>query len=145
MLRLERTFQDLDYRKQRNVMISAFRKATRPTVEAVKSNAPIGATGNLRRSIGILTARNEIAVILGARKGKGFKGWHGHIVEEGTNDRYYTTKNGKRKFVGRMNPNGSYAKYFRRGIESTEKQVMNILGEEWYKAIDRYHRKNGLR
>lgn len=146
MLRLEKTFNDItNPRGKKEIMISAFRKATKPTLDMAKMNAPLGKTGNLKKSIGLLVARNEVAVILGARKTKGYKGWHGRLVEDGTKDRYYITKSGKRHFTGRMNPMGSYAKYFERAVKSTEKDVLDTVGDEWYKAIEMYHRKNGLK
>lgn len=144
MLRLEKTFQDLAYSEKRSVLISAFRKATKPTVEAIRSNAP-RKSGNLKRSIGILTARNEIAVIVAARRNRGFKGAHGHLVEFGTKERSYITKKGNEHRTGRMDYGKSYGGYFKRGIESTQSGVMKTLGDEWYKSIERFHRKNGLR
>jgi len=144
MLRLEKMFQKLEYNDQRSVLISAFRKATRPTVDAVRSNAP-RKTGNLKRSIGILTARNEIAVILAARRNSGFKGWHGHLVEFGTRERSYTTKKGNVHRTGRMDYAKSYGGFFTRGVDSTSSEVQNILADEWYKSTDRFIRKHGLR
>jgi len=151
MLRLQKTFQNLRYIDQRKVLISAFRKATKPVLDQVKANAPAQAGGkrNLKRSIGLLVARNEIAVILAARKNRGFKGAHGHLVEDGTKDRYVKTWRGKplkkKRYTGRMNPSGSYAGFFKRAIDSKGGGVMKTLGEEWYKAIQRFHDKNGLR
>lgn len=144
MLRLEKTFQKLQYSDQRSVLLSAFRKATRPSVNAVRSNVSVK-TGNLKRSIGILTARNEIAVVLAARRNSGFKGWHGHLVEFGTRERSYTTKKGNQHRTGRMDYGKSYGGYFTRGIESTRTEVQNILADEWYKSVERFMRKHGMR
>lgn len=148
MLRLEKTFQELRYIDQRKVLISAFRKATKPVIDQAKANVHVH-TGNLRKSIGMLTLRNEIAVIVGARKGRGYKGFHGHLVEDGTRDRYVKTWRGKdlkkKRYTGRMNSSGSYANYFERAIDSKGEGVMKTLGTEWYKSIERFHRKNGIR
>jgi hypothetical protein len=149
MLRLQKTFQNLRYIDQRKVLISAFRKATKPVLNQIKANAPRGATGNLKKSIGLLVSRNEISVILGARKRKGFKGYHGHLVEDGTKDRYVKTWRGKplkkKRYTGRMDSGGSYAGYFKRAIDSKGDGVHKTLGTEWYKAIQKFHEKHGLR
>jgi hypothetical protein len=141
--RLLQAFQEMAEKDKRSILISAFRKSTKPALEAVKANVHVK-SGNLKRSIGLLVLRNEVGVILGARMRGGFKGYHGHLVESGTNARHYMTKNGVRHNTGRMNENKSYGGYFRRGIEATNKISLNILTQEWQKSIERFHRKHGL-
>lgn len=141
ILRLEKTFQDLAYSDQRNVLLSAFRKATKPTVDAVKANAPQGKHDNLRKSIGLLTAINEIAVILAARRKRPFKGDLGAIFEDGTKERQYKTKRGMIHRTGHI----IGLKYFQKGIDTTQNKVLESLGDEWHKSIERFHRKHGLR
>jgi len=142
--RLEKVFRDLQYKQQRSIIISALRKATKQTLTQAKANIVHSVTGNLRRSIGLLVMRNEPAVIVGARKRGSFIGHHGHLVEDGTVERSYTTKLGNVHRTGRMKSSASYAGYFRRAVASTEKIAVDIMGEEWYKAIEKYHRKYGL-
>lgn len=147
MIRLSKVFQKLAYEDQREVLLDAFEKATRPTVMAVKANAPVrsGGTGNLRKSIGLLVAKNEIAVIIAARRNKGYKGWHAHLVEFGTRQRSYVTKNGNEHRTGRMDYLKPYGGFFNRGIDATQPIVMKRLGDEFMSAIDRFHREHGIK
>jgi hypothetical protein len=142
---LEKVFKDLQFKEQRSIMISAFRKATKQTVARTKSNIYHNVTRNLYRSIGVLTVRNEAAIIVGARKRGAFKGWHGHLVEDGTKERSYRTKLGNIHRTGRMSASGAYAGYFRKAIASTENAVLKIMGDEWYAAIDKFHKKHRIR
>jgi hypothetical protein len=147
--RLQRLFSELQYKDQRNIVISALRKATKPTVELAKSNIHHSVTGNLRKSIGLLTVRNEAAVIVGARKRKPFKGSHGHLVEEGTVDRWAKTWHGKpllnKRFTGKMNASRPYAFWMKKAVNTTSEYAVNVMGAEWYNAIERFHVKYGLR
>jgi hypothetical protein len=147
--KLEQTFADLQYKEQRNIMLSAFRKATKPTVERAKSNIFHSVTGNLRRSIGLVTVRDEIAVIIGARKRGAFMGHHGHLVEEGTVDRWATTWRGKplktKRFTGKMSAGKPYAFYLKHSVDATEKSVQDTMAKEWYDSILRFHNKHGIK
>jgi hypothetical protein len=142
--KLERVFRDMAWDDKKKIINAAFRKAVKPTVERAYANAPVGRTGNLRRSIGTVSPYNEIAIVVGTLRTRGKQGYHGHLVEEGTVDRFYITKRGNKHFTGKMNPNGYYAHFLKKAVDATENQTLNILSQEWYKVIDRYHRKNGL-
>jgi HK97 gp10 family phage protein len=140
---LEKTFNNFQYKDKRNIFINAFRKATKPTVEAAKSNAPRGRTGNLRKSLGIVPMQDNIGVFVGARVIGGYRGFHSHLVENGTTKRFYVTKRGVRHETGKMNPNAQYAGFFRRAIEATESQVIDTVTKEWYDAIARFIVRSG--
>lgn len=138
---LEKTFENFQYRDKRNILINAFRKAVKPTLDAAKSNVPRGKTGNLYKSLGIVPMQENIGVYVGARVIGGYRGFHGHLVEDGTVNRYVKTEKGKRlskpRFTGKMNPNANYAGFFRKAVNATEDQVMNSVTKEWYDAIAR--------
>jgi hypothetical protein len=158
-VRLMEAFQEMAQKDKRSILISAFRKSTKPTLNAVRANVHTK-TRNLYKSIGLIVLRNEVGVVLGARTKGGFKGFHGHLVEAGTNSRgyvakktihiktsngWFSVKEGERVRTGRMNENKSYGKYFQRGVESTNQESLNILTSEWANAIERFHRKHGLK
>lgn len=145
MVRLREAFQEMQTYDQKKIFNAALRKATRPTVIAGQTNAPVGKTGNLKRSVGAIVPRNEVAIVIGTRRRGGFKGYHGIIVEEGTIERQYTTKLGNIHRTGKMNPNGSYAHFLKKAVNQTEPQVLNSMGDEWYKSILKFQAKHGLR
>jgi hypothetical protein len=134
---LEKTFKNFQYKDKRAIFLNAFRKATRPTVEMAKRNAPIGKTGNLNKSIGVVPIADDIGIWVGARVIGGYRGFHGHLLEEGTGLRSYTTKKGNTHRTGRMSQNASYSKFFQKAVEATEDQVMDTVKTEWYNAIAR--------
>lgn len=144
-VKLRQAFQEMQVYDQKKIFNAALRKATRPTVLAGKSNAPVGKTGNLKRSIGTIIPRNEVAIIIGARRRGGFKGHHGTIVEEGTVARQYTTKLGNIHRTGRMKGSGSYAHFLSKAVRSTEPHVLNTMGDEWYKSIQKFMAKHAVR
>ena len=139
---LDKTFYNFQHKDKRNIIISAFRKAVRPTVEQAKSNLSSHTkTGNLMKSIGVVPIRDEIAVYVGARIKGQFKGYHGHLVEEGTVARFYITKKGNRHETGKMR----YTGFFRSAVKTTEEQVMKTVEQEWYNSIDRFIVKSNRR
>ena len=76
------------------VIEKSFRTAARPLVEKAKANAPMGETGNLKKSIGIFASRSQdrrsrikAGLWVGPRIRGGFKGYHAHLVEFGTETR----------------------------------------------------------
>jgi hypothetical protein len=144
LLKLQRTFEALEYKDQRNIIVSAFRKATKPTIAEAKGHIH-NVTRNLFKSVGLLVVKNEVAVIVAARKKNGFKGWHGHLVEEGTRSRHYYTKKGKEHKTGRMDSSKSYSFWLKRAVDSTSEKVRDTVGDEWYASIQRFHVKYGLR
>ena len=132
---LEAAFNNIAILKdKRKIMLSAFRKAMKPTAEIMWANAPVGKSGNLQRSMGLYAASDEIAMYAGARIKGGFKGFHAHLIEEGTVDRHYTTKEGNEHFTGKLR----YSGFIRSAAESGEQYAIDIVAKEWYKAIGRY-------
>jgi HK97 gp10 family phage protein len=135
---LEETFSNFAYKDKRKIFMDAFRKATKPTVEQARTNAPQGRTGNLKKSIGVVPIADQTGVWVGARVVYGFKGFHGHLVEQGTVDRFYITKKGNRHNTGKMNVGAAYSRFFQKAVDATENQVVNTVTNEWHKAIERF-------
>lgn len=58
-----------------------------------------GVTGNLLRSFYVRVKKSKPGVLIGFKQGKD-GGSHAHLIDRGTNKRYWKTK--KRKYVGRV-------------------------------------------
>lgn len=124
---LEEFFDDQATRNQRGIFIASYRRAAKPLVAAAKMRVP-RMRGKLAQSIGTMDARNEIAILVGAMRPKGS---HGHLVEDGTVERSYTTKRGKVHRTGRMPAFG----FMRRAYEATEAQIFETIADDWYEQI----------
>lgn len=127
---LEEFFNELATKDQRKLFLTAYRKAVKPLLEKAKATAPVGKTGNLRNSIGTSEVPSEIAILVGTLKRR--KGWHGHLNESGTTERYRRTKSGKQVSTGRMI--GTH--FFENAYEATEGQMVDSVNQEFYRAID---------
>jgi len=156
--KLERVFQDMDWKKQKTVVRAAFRKALKPTLAQAKTSVPKGRTRNLYNSLGLLFGNDFYKVALAARIRGQFKGYHAHLVESGTKDRQWTAKRTMRMFnrktgnfytlkmgdvqkTGRTKP----TRFLWMSVRMTENNTSRILGDEFFKSLERYHKKNGLR
>jgi len=127
---LEGFFYDLSTINQRAVLIKAYRRASKPLVRKAKDYAPRGRTGNLVHSIGVMAVPRDIAVLVGARKGGGSKGWHGHLVESGTKERFRKDGSSTGRVIGQ--------KFFERAYEQTIEEVYDTIEGEWYEELDKY-------
>jgi len=79
-------------------------------------------TGNLKKGIGYKHEHpGEVLV------GVGPPGYHAHLLEFGTVDRWITTKNGKKKYVGNVEPRPFVYPTL---VEETA-AVKRILSESW--------------
>jgi len=130
VLILEDFFNKLSHIDQKRIFTNGFRRAARPLTQKAKADAPKGKTGNLRRSIGSLMVKDDIAIIIGAKKFGRYKGHHGHLVEDGTAPR--VRKSGGS--TGTMPGNG----FFENAYKSTYPKIRGDIQDEWYKEIDKY-------
>ena len=126
---LEDFFYELSNADQRKIFIAGFRKAAKPLVNAARNNAPFN-TGNLRRSIGTIEMPQEIAILVGAKKGGSYKGWHGHLVENGTVMRFRKNGGSTGKVVGKH--------FFENAYNLVEGVMYDRIEDEWFNAIDQY-------
>lgn len=82
--------------EQRQLIQAAGRKAARVYVRAAKASVA-RVSGELRRSIGTKSARKGNSVIAGPRRGGKWKGYHGHLYEDGFRSRSGRMIQGKGK------------------------------------------------
>lgn len=127
---LESFFTDLSLFDQKKIFLEAFRKASQPLVKRIKGSIPVR-TGKLQKSVGTKAVPNEIAILVGAMRPKGS---HGHLMENGTEERFYThKKSGKIHRTGRIVGTHFVEKSYEAG---TEREVQESLETEIYRAID---------
>jgi len=128
---LEEFFNNLSTTNQRKIFLAGFRRASKPLVRAAKANSPYR-RGTLRKSIGTIAVTNEIAILVGAKKSGGYKGWHGHLVESGTTERFRKSKGGAP--TGTVNA----THFFEKAYDQTSPEVFKTIEQEWYNEIDRF-------
>ena len=113
-------------------------KAAIPAVNRIHRLAPVGKTGNLAESIGIVKAGKKNvgelgAINIGPRRKGGFKGFAGHLNEYGTRKR--STKKGANRGQMKAKPFEAPA------WEQTDTQVENNIEKELKNVLEGYIRK----
>jgi hypothetical protein len=131
---LEAFYNDLSDVDKRKVFIASFRKAGKILLDKVKPQLP-RRTGNLQNSLGIRPVGNDISVDVGAFRGGGKKGWHGHLIENGTKERYRRTRSGAS--TGRISPDPIWEQTY----GQTEEQMLQAISDEWYDTIYQFGMK----
>ena len=120
------------------IMGSALYAAAKPIEDAQKkilSAKTTKRTGNLDKSIGrvrvSIRKANELGTVrIGPRRGGVYRGFHGHLIEFGTKDRY--TKKGK--YTGR----GPSLPFVAPSYNEKMGESRAILGKELYRVINRW-------
>lgn len=136
--------RNMQYADKKKILLSAYKRAVKPTYTMMKSLAPKGKTLNLWNSIGIQSFKRQdkVGVKIGARASGRYRGYHGYIVEFGTVNRYAKTYKGKPlttpRFTGKMPYNG----FVRKSVKATESQVVNSVAQEWHNAMKRFIKRS---
>lgn len=125
---LEAFYYDLSDIDKRKVFLASFRRAGKTLVDVVKPQVP-RRTGNLVNSIGIKAVGRESSVDIGAFRGGGKKGWHGHIIENGTKERFRKTQ--KNASTGRVLPNPIWE----RSYNDNEQKMLEQIRDEWFQVV----------
>lgn len=87
-----------------------------------------GVTGNLLKSFQVKVKKNKLGVLTGFKQGIN-GGSHAHLVDRGTDERFYTINNGKRKSTGKVKGNLFWS--------DTEVEDYPKAMNELYKGIER--------
>lgn len=100
---LLRTLQQLDYKLQQRVLKKVLSDAARNTiVKELKRESPVGSTGNLQRSMGVVPGKSKknAVVFAGPRMGGNNKGYVANIIEH-SKEQYRVNKpdTGKKAMV----------------------------------------------
>lgn len=135
---LAKALRELPQKVDDKALQKANVKAAQPLVDRMHRLAPVGLTGDLADSIGIIKAgrknRSELGLItIGPRRGGGFKGYAGHLVEFGTKRR--TTKSGANRGVMPKEP------FVEPAWEDTKDEVLGSIDKELEKVITSYWKR----
>jgi|SRR6185503_11906480 Bacteriophage HK97-gp10, putative tail-component len=135
MKEIQEAFRGLPRQFTDKLMQKANVNAARPLVDRIHRLAPVGLTGNLAESIGIVKSGSknqgrlgEISV--GPRRKGGFKGYAAHLPEYGTKPR--RTRRGANRGVMPARP------YERPAFDQTKNEVMEREKTELSKVTIAY-------
>lgn len=125
---LEQFFEELSTADKRKVFLAGFRKASKVYLDTVRPQLP-RRTGNLQKSLGTQAVAGNISLIAGAFRGSGKKGWHAHLIENGTKERFRKSKNNAP--TGRMVADPIFEKSY----SQREMEMLKQIHDEWYDTI----------
>jgi len=115
------------------VLQNSFADAAKPLVDAARSLAPEGETGNLKESIGVikepaktLVNRAVGQIQVGPRRTGKYKGFAGHLLEFGTTVR--ETKSGANR--GNVTPDPFMEPAFNQTSLQVENRINNSIGRK---------------
>lgn len=148
---LLRVLRGLPEKVGTKVMRRVMNDSANPMVKEIRNNAPVGPTGNLRRSIGKVAGKSRRSVVLfvGPRTGGGkktkHKGFIANILEHSKEQprypktaRFLSTPWGPRRYVGPMKRNVFVRPAIERTLRVVEKgfigSLRKIIIKEWNKA-----------
>jgi hypothetical protein len=99
-------------------------------------------TGKLYRSIGMIVEKvnNDKQIVIGARTKGQFKGYHAHLLEDGTKERSYITKKGNRKSVGKVKGIKFWFKTFEENDNLYIQNLQNNIIKEMEKLLKKYNK-----
>lgn len=114
-------------------------KAAQPLADRMHRLAPVGLTGNLAESIGIVKSgkgnKGELGLIsIGPRRKGGYKGFAGHLVEFGTKRRRTKTTNANRGIM----PKDPFVEP---AWEQTKDEVLGSIDKHLGKVVTSYWNK----
>lgn len=129
---------------QRKALLPVLRKGTKATVQTLKRNvSKHEASGNLYDSVGTITGRSKEFpnILVGYRVSGSYSGFHGHLVEHGTKDRYRKRKKitaaatfrSKRMSTGKM----PALNLVEKSAEESESQAVASLEKEMKKFTEK--------
>ena len=107
-------------------------KAAVPLVNQIHLLAPVGLTGNLADSIGVVKAEGLGGIAVGPRTKGGFKGFAGHFNEYGTKRR--RTRRGANRGAQPARP------FERPAWDQKEEEVENIIAKNLEKDLGQFIR-----
>lgn len=123
------------------ILIKALQKISKPIINSAKTGV-IGnqVTGRLYRSLGEVVNKKTLQITLGARKTGKYKGWHAHLLENGTTERQYITKKGNVHKTGKVKG----IKFWESAITQNENKTQELgeyIIQSLEKEVDRMYKK----
>lgn len=144
---LRNFFQNsLNPRQQKSMIMSAYRKSAKPLVTAAKGNlrsrrSTKNTGSSLYKALGVKPNSRKVIMLVGSRTYKSFTGFHGHLVEYGTKQRFRKTKTGKRVPTGRVKP----MRFWTDALRSTADTVGNSITKNIEITLLDWTKKKGIR
>lgn len=123
---LKEFFNGLSNADKRTIFITAFRRVAKPIINDARLLIP-RKSGNLASSIGTVSLGNEIALLVGAKKPKGS---HGHLIENGTVERFRRNGASTGRVIG--------IHFMETAYNMHDQDIPKLVEEEWLKAIDKF-------
>lgn len=130
---LTEAFKILPTNIQTNLVKSTFRRIVNPYVEDIRNELNLikknKGTGELAKAVGYKVFRNGLGIIVGFRADKSHSRGHlAHLVDKGTNNRYYTTKKNKvKKSTGKLNSTNFFEKAVGDNYSKSEMEISNTI------------------
>lgn len=136
----------LSPRQQNSTIMKAYRKSAKPLVQATKRNLKLRRktknTGSaLFKAIGTKPVTKKTILLVGSRIYKGFTGYHGHLVNYGTKQRYRKTKKGRRVSTGRM----PAMNFWSDALKSEGSRVGNSMTSNLEKSLIEWTKRKGMK
>lgn len=101
-------------------------------------------TGRVYRSLGISTRKKNGKIkdiTVGARAFGKYKGHLAHLLEAGSDERFYTTKNGIQKSTGRMKATNFWSNANEDSEDIMEKELTDNIIKNMEKVVNKYNKK----
>jgi len=137
---LDELFEKLKQGQKRGVFMAAFRHASKPVVAKAKSNflsSHRRGRGHIVKALGTRPVNRQVALRVGARVDKKWRGYHAHLLDQGTDTRY--TKKGA--FRGRIKGSGFFTKAVESTAPTVEKDVVNAFKNSLIGMVARANNK----
>lgn len=133
---IDSVLKGLPNQLQDRVLKNAHADAAKVLIRDAQATAPMGKTGNLKKSIGVerisIKKTNELGLIrVGPRRKGGYKGFHGHLVEFGKTNRDGT----------RSKANPFFEQSYNRTKGQLEMQIKESLGKKLNQFMQRTIKK----
>lgn len=138
---------DLPMVIQKRVIKGSLRRGALAIKKGVKSIAPTGRTGVLKRSIKVRSGRGLIAQVFadGGNKSKTNDGWYAHLLERGVQPHSVakgaSVRRGKLQDKGIQHTGFKGRRFMERGAESSMPQAINGFAKRFEELILRELKK----
>jgi hypothetical protein len=138
---LNELFDELKNSQKKGIILNAFKKVGRPILNAIKQAAKTTLnkkTGNLMSSFGIVSLNSKNGIKIGARKTEGYKGFHGHFFDAGTQER--KTKKGYKR--GAIKATHYFSDAVKSNSDTAINEFQNELDKSFSSFVLKFNAKN---
>ncbi len=132
---LVKMFEDMSSEIQNKILTTSFRKASKIILDEAKNNLR-GTYKHVYTSLGDSMQRDIQTLNIGTIKKKG--GYLSHIVNAGTKERAYRTKNGKMHKTGKIIGNN----FWDDALTNTESDVEQVIYTDIVERFNKIIQKN---